>query len=341
MIVLTNCLSENADEGCLKVAVSLVRALKAQAPQTTVIGYERKSKDCDEFLELNKAMLSMKLRRLLKKKNEPVLFIPFSAKMRSTAFRTFMVSLMTRRKVILLQSMFSPMGKCAKLFMKLSGATILCLSQSSCEEYRQYLGDRVKYLQAGADTEHFVPFSPEEKRKLRQKYGIPGDAPVVLHVGHMKQGRNICQFLKLQEPLHGVLVVSTHRPDQQEPALGEELKKMKNFTLLDGYQRNIQEIYGLSDVYFFPVEHQKSCIDVPLSAIEAAACGIPVVATPFGELRALLGKEGFYELKSFEPEALNTILQTAVAEGKSPRESVLAYHWQTAAGKLLEMLNAE
>ena len=232
MIVLTNCLTENADEGCLKVAVSLVRALKAQDPQTTVIGYERKSQDCDEFLELNKAMLSPKLRRLLKKKNEPVLFIPFSAKMRSTAFRTFMVSRMTRKKVILLQSMFSPMGKSAKWLMKLSGATILCLSQSSAEEYRQHLGDRVKYLQAGADLAHFVPVSPEQKRKLREKYGLPGDSPVVLHVGHMKQGRNISQFLKLDARFHGVLVASTHRPDQQEPALGEELKKMPNFTLL-------------------------------------------------------------------------------------------------------------
>lgn len=337
MIVLTNCLSQNADEGCLKVAVSLVNALKKQNPQTTVIGYERESECCDVFLPLNKLMLNRKLAGLLRKQKESVLFIPFSAKMRSTALRTFMISLFARKRVILLQSMFSPMGKLAKWLMKLSGAKLVCLSENSFQYYREHLGQQVCYLKAGVDTQRFAPGIQEEKRTLREKYGLPTDKVIVLHVGHLKAGRNIGQFQKLTEEFHGVLVISTHRPDQQDLALGEQLRQKENFTLVDGYQPNIQELYRLSDVYLFPVQHQKSCIDVPLSAMEAAACGIPVVTTAFGELETLLCQEGFYSIESFEPEALNAVLHKAAEEGKSPREAVLAYDWHNAAAQLTEM----
>ncbi len=337
MIVLTNCLHSAADEGCLKVAVSLVDALKKQDGNTTVIGYERQTDACDVFLPLNKMMLNSKLIKLLKKKKETVLFIPFSAKMRSTALRTLMVSLFSGGKVLLLQSMFSPMGKLARFLMKLSRAKMICLSESSYQYYRRQIGRQAVYVKTGVDTRHFQVVSPEEKRKFRDKYGLPQEKAIVLHVGHLKNGRNISQFLKLDEKFHGVLVVSTHRPDQQEPALGEMLKKKENFTLLQGFYPDIQEIYGLADVYFFPVEHQKSCIDVPLSAIEAAACGIPVVTTPFGELKTLLGQEGFYEIQSFDPEPLNALLQKAVEEKKNPREAVAPYDWVCGAEKILQM----
>lgn len=337
MIVLTNCLSQTADEGCLKVAVSLVNALKKQNPQTTVIGYERESECCDVFLPLNKWMLNRKLMGILRKNKEPVLFIPFSAKMRSTALRTFMVSLFARKRVILLQSMFSPMGRLAEWLMKLSGAKLVCLSESSCRYYRLHLGQQVCYLKAGVDTQRFTPGNREDKNALRKKYGLPTDKTIVLHVGHLKAGRNIAQFQKLTEKLHGVLVVSTHRPDQQDSALGEQLRQKENLTLIEGFQPSIQELYRLSDVYLFPVQHQKSCIDVPLSVMEAAACGIPVVTTAFGEMASLLENEGFYHLESFEPEALNSLLQKAAQEGKSPRESVLAYDWHNAAAQLTEM----
>lgn len=337
MIVLTNCLNESADEGCLKVAVSLVGTLKKQDPQTMVIGYERQTELCDHYLTLNKMMLSPKLLKLLGKRKDPVLFIPFSAKMRSTALRTLMVSLFAPGRVMLLQSMFSPMGKLAKLLMKLSRAKMICLSESSYRYYRRKLGHQAMYMQAGVDMEKFQPSSPEKKAELREKYGLPQDKPVVLHVGHLKSGRNIGQFLKLDRKFQGVLVTSTHRPDQQEPELGEKLKEKSNLTLLQDFYPDIQEVYCLADVYFFPVEHQKSCIDVPLSALEAAACGIPVVTTAFGEMRTLLKQDGFYYISDFQEENLNALLQKAICEKKSPREAVVPYDWNRGAELLRNM----
>ncbi len=336
MIVLTNCLTQNADEGCLKVAVSLVKRIKEQQPQTTVIGYERQNPLCDVFLPLNKLMLNRHLIKLLRREKQDVLFAPFSAKMRSTALRTLMICVFARGRVLLLQPMFSQMGTLARLLIKLSGAKMLCLSESSRQYYRRQLGDQVIYLKTGVDTQRFSPVAPEQKAALRKKYGLPEDKPIVLHVGHLKPGRNEIQFLKLDPKYHGVLVNSTHTPEQQDAQLRKTLSSKENLTLIEGFQPNIAEIYQLSDVYLFPVTEKKSCIDVPLSALEAASCGIPVVTTAFGEMETLLKHEGFYKIQSFEPETLNALLQKAIDEKKNPRPAVLDYDWNSAVKTILE-----
>ena len=84
------------------------------------------------------------------------------------------------------------------------------------------------------------------------------------------------------------------------------------------------------------MEYIKGCIDAPLSAMEAAACGIPVVTTAFGELKTLLGNEGFYLLDTKEPPALNALLRKAARENRSPRKAILPYDWTAAAQSLLK-----
>ena len=144
----------------------------------------------------------------------------------------------------------------------------------------------------------------------------------------MKPGRNVQQLLKLDDQWHGVLAVSTQTAAEQDLQLRRQLEEAKNLTLIDWYIPNIEELYQLADVYLFPVVQSYRCIDVPLSALEAAACGIPVVATPFGELKELLDQPGFYEITSFEPAQLNQLMATAASEGINPRQSVLEYDWE-------------
>jgi thymidylate kinase len=43
-------------------------------------------------------------------------------------------------------------------------------------------------------------------------------------------------------------------------------------------------VYRAADVYLFPVAHPGACITLPLSVLEALACGTQVVATRFGAL---------------------------------------------------------
>lgn len=335
MIILSNCLTDKADEGGRKVASSLIGCIKKAEPNTTVVTYEGGAGLGDVHLKLNKWMLSGKLFRLLRHKKEPLLYVPAPAKMRAAAIRIFFLSLFARWGMQVLLVMAFPVDGLSGFLLRRSRARVITLSRDALEHYRKAIGDCAHYIKTGVDTAKFCPVDSRQKEALRKKYGIPPGKLVALHVGHLKPERNVQQLLKLEEDWYAVLAVSTATAAEQDETLRSQLEHAKNITLIDWYLPNIEELYRLADVYLFPVVAQRRCIDVPLSALEAAACGIPVVTTAYGELKELIGKPGFYEIKSFEPAQLNALMHAAASDSIDPRQSVLEYDWKNAVQEAL------
>jgi len=343
MLILSNCLTSVADEGCLKVANSLVKRIKAASPDVTVVSYERRSPETDQYLELNKLLLNKSLFRLLRRQREPVLYIPFPARSISIAIRCLVLSVLAGRRIHVLLAMTGTYGPAAKLLMRMSGTRVFALSEESAAYYAGIVGtDKTVYLKTGIDTNRFVPVSAERVKELKKNYGLDPDRKTVLHVGHLKKGRNLAQLLKLDNQYQVVLVVSTLTQDDWDEDLRKDLLQCPNIRILERYIPEIQEVYQLSDLYFFPVESKSHCIDAPLSALEAAACGKPVVTTEFGELKAFLGKDGFYFLDSFEPDALNDRVEQALkGQNGHIRDVVLEYDWNHAVSRLLHLNKTE
>lgn len=338
MIILTNCLTDTADEGSIKVSTSLAKQFKCLYPDSELISYGEDHPLCDHYLSIhNKLMLSGRLMRLLGRRRDTVLYLPFPAKMATSAVRTFIVSVFARRRVLLLLPMRSPkIGRMARLLIWLSCARLIVLSDELRQDYEKFFPGRVVYVRAGVDTQKFTP-DPESKLQLRVKYSVPEDKLVVLHVGHLKEGRNVGTLLSLDDRFHVVLVTSTHMAHEQDEALRQRLSDRSNITIIDDFIPDIQEVYRMADVYYFPVEHEKHCISAPLSVLEAAACGLPVVCTQFSELKQLKGEEGFYFIDSFDPVSLNTLIDRAVRDGINGRASVLRYDWKLAAQTIAAM----
>lgn len=337
MLILTNCLTDIVDEGCLKVANSLVKRVKAAEPDMTVVSYERSSPLTDHYLELNKFLLNRQLFQLVWKRKEPVLYIPFPAKPFSTAVRVFVLSLICRHSLRVLSVMNVPMGILAKMLYRASGAKFHVLSKESDELYRNMLGARrVIRLQTGVDTLRFCPVAREQASQLKEKYGFDREKPIVLHVGHLNRGRNVEQMMKISDRFQKLLVTSTLTKNEQDLSLRKELESA-GITVMDTYIPDIQEIYQMADVYFFPVQESGHCIDVPLSCLEAAACDKPVVTTYYGEMKAFEGETGFYFLDSLETEHINAALERAISENRqNTRQAVLCYDWNTAVATLLD-----
>lgn len=339
MLILTNCLTETADEGCLKVANSLIKRIKKAHSGVTIISYERQTKETDIYLEINKFLISGKLFSVIKKRKEPVLYMPFPARTTPTALRIFNLSFFSRRKPNVVLTMKSPYGFFGKLLLRLSKANLIVFSKDAYDFYVKIVGQkRVAYLKTGVDTEKFIPVSKEEQRKLKQKYGFNADKPIVLHVGHLNQGRNVGQLLKISNEYQVVLVTSTLTKEEQDLQLRKELSSHSNITIMDEYIPNIQEIYQLSDVYFFPVLASGHCIDVPLSCMEAAACNKPILTTAYGEMKELIKKDGFSLLNSFEEGELNKqIEKSLMLENCCTRQAVLECDWNNAIDYLIDL----
>lgn len=331
MLILSNSLTKNDDEGCLKVAKSLVSRIKKAKPETTVVTYERESELSDVHLNVNKLMLSRKLFSIIHRRNEQVLYIPFPARTFATALRVFVLSFYARKRLSVISVMKYHTGFISRLLLHLSGAKFVVFSTDASEFYEKTLGKkRVIYLKTGVDTRKFAPVSDEKKNALKEKYGFDG-RPVILHVGHLNSGRNIAELMKFDEKYQVLLVTSTLTKNEQDAELKNKLMSRQNVRIIDEYIPNIEEIYQLSDIYFFPVIEQGRCIDVPLSVMEAASCGKPVISTDYGEIKALINKDGFYYINSFEKENLNNLAEKALnSQHGETRKSVLNYDWSNA-----------
>lgn len=340
MVVLSDCLTNKIDEGCLKVANSLTKRLKKVEMSTTIISYERKPDYSDIHLSLNKLFLNKQLRKLLRKKREPVLYIPFASNTYASCLRTFILSLYSRGRVATLFALRYQMNPLAKLSLMLSGAKVIALSEESYQFYKHIVGNRAFYLRTGIDTEKFVPADEKKKMLLREKYHVPTDKQVVLHVGHLKGGRNVDKLSEIDNKYHIILVVSSVTESEKDSTIKSMLETRGNVTIIDSYLQSIQEIYQLADVYLFPVQDIENCIDVPLSVLEAASCNLPIVTTEYGELAAFKEQDGFLFIDELDPVSLNQALEKAAKKsGVNNRQAVLEYDWKNSIDNLQRIMN--
>ncbi len=334
MIILTNCLTKTTDEGALKVANSLIKQLKEQRSNVKVVSYERKTECSDIHLSLNKLMINPELLRYLRHTDEEVIYIPFPAGMIPIFARVFILSLFARKRLKIILMMQDRINLVGKFLLGISSAETFSLSKESWSKCEGIIGRKAKYLKAGVNTEKYIPVPEWKKAELKRKYGVPEDSVVVLHVGHMKEGRNIQKLLNLDEKYFVLIVISTFMENEQDTMLRRTLEERKNIKIIDSFLENIEEIYQLSDVYFFPVENTSNCIDAPLSVFEAASCNVPVVHTAYKALDEFEGKEGFYRIESFEPDSLNRLISEAISQKQKPRNSILEYDWNQAIDTL-------
>lgn len=329
MLIITNCMTETSDEGCLKVAVSLVKRLKkAYQDNATVISYERKSELSDIFMNLNPMFLNSSLLRKVKKQKD-ILFIPFGSNTLASAVKLCVLSLFCKGEVTAIFALRHPMNFLTKLLLKLSRTRIVTLSRDSYEFYFEFLGDRVEYLKVGVDTKRFVPVTAEKSCELKIKYGFEPQKNLVLHVGHLNSGRNVEELSKISDEYSVLLVTSTLTKAEQDIEIKNKLINL-GVKIFDFYIPEIEEIFQMCDAYFFPVIKQEHCIDVPLSCMEAAACNKPVITTNYGEMKEVITKEGFYLIESFEEENINSLLKKAIENKAETRAVALKYDWDNA-----------
>jgi glycosyltransferase involved in cell wall biosynthesis len=150
------------------------------------------------------------------------------------------------------------------------------------DNYFKKIGLSTLAGRVGVDTSQFIPVNAEQKLLLRNKYGYSDSDKIVLHIGHIKRGRNISILSSLVSRGYKVVLVgstSTRVDDELRMELNE-----KGVVIFNEFISEIEELYQMSDVYVFPVNNMQSAIEFPLSVLEAMACNLPVVTTPYGSL---------------------------------------------------------
>ena len=193
-------------------------------------------------------------------------------------------------------------------------------------------GLKVVCIPNGVDTNRFRPVCSEIKNHLRNKYSIETSMPLALHVRHLITQRNLMVLRCLpREGIRVVIVGGTYMGvDQRLLAM---LTKAGVFVLL-GYQPHIEELYQISDIYIFPVLVGDS-LSMPLSVLEAMACNVSVITTPFPGLRQYF-KEGNGINYLREGDSLPSLIEKISNSSVVPRtrEMVSDFCWESVATQI-------
>lgn len=140
--------------------------------------------------------------------------------------------------------------------------------------------EKVTYIPNYVSSEAFHPVSPEEKAKLRDKYGIPRDKFTVVCAGQLQVRKGVFEFIEIAEKMPDVEFVWAGGFSFGKITDGyNEIKKISenppaNVKLLGIIDREyMNEVYNLGDVMFLPSYEEL----FPMTILEAMCVNIPIL----------------------------------------------------------------
>jgi alpha-1,3-rhamnosyl/mannosyltransferase len=181
-----------------------------------------------------------------------------------------------------------------------SAECIITISQSAANDIHRYYQipmERIRVIYP-AMSPHFYPRSPSEINTAREKYKLPAD--YILHVGRIDRIKNIGVLVRAYDRLRregiysGKLVIVGQpfkkSPDTELIPLIHDLH-LENDVIMAGYvsDEDLPAVFSGAQLEVFPSHNE----GFGLVALEAMACGAPIVAHQAGgALREVIGEAG-------------------------------------------------
>jgi UDP-glucose:(heptosyl)LPS alpha-1,3-glucosyltransferase len=167
-----------------------------------------------------------------------------------------------------------------RLFASPSLRAVICNSKMVRDEIRERFGlpdERLSVIYNAVDSEVFSPQLKEHRAAVRTKLGVPEHATVFLLVGSGYARKGVAHAIAALARLPGdtyLFVVGRDKARGRYKRLAQELGVANRVALL-GPQEDPRPFYGAADAFVLPTLYDPC----PNAALEAMACGLPVVTS--------------------------------------------------------------
>lgn len=227
--------------------------------------------------------------------------------------------------------------------------------QSQLQRLYSVPAEKITIIPPGVDTARFYPIPADE---AKEAIDVPCKNKLLLFVGRIEPLKGLPVLIhaldlirKKGEPCVGCycLMVIGGEPDASEECMTEEMVKVKALCkelcvedlvvfLGKKSQETLPYYYSSADVLIMPSYYES----FGMVALEAMACGTPVIASQVGGLPFLVknGKTGFV-IHEKDPEALADALLRIMTDadlknqlGSNAAEYALDYSWSLIAQRI-------
>lgn len=214
-------------------------------------------------------------------------------------------------------------------------SSIVCVSAGLAAEMSEYfpqLAGRILTIHNGVDTETFAPGTRrQDALAMRASLKIPQGGLLAVFVGSEWERKGLEPAIRALAliPAWTLMVAGAGEQTRYEQ-LAEQLGVAERLRWL-GVTADVQVVYQMADAFVLPSSYET----FSLVSFEAAASGLPVLATPVSGVRELIedGRNGF--LISRDPQLIAERLGRLAADpelrsrlGRAARESALAFSVQ-------------
>ncbi|HUP72695.1 MAG TPA: glycosyltransferase [Acidimicrobiales bacterium] len=148
-----------------------------------------------------------------------------------------------------------------------------------------------RFLDRSSVIENTVSLEAGDGVAGRARFGIPADTTVFLNVGSLTEQKNQQILIAAMSAIpDGILVIAGDGPLAAEletaaGAAGERVRLIGRVPIDE-----IADVYAMADVFVFPSRYEGR----PLSLLEAATAGLPILATPIPENVEVTGTAAHY-----------------------------------------------
>jgi glycosyltransferase involved in cell wall biosynthesis len=205
---------------------------------------------------------------------------------------------------------------------------------------------KVKVIYNGVDLARFRPITGK-REEMRKKLGIPQHAIVILTVRRLVYKNGIDTLIDaaniaVKKNPKIIFLVVGKGPDLESVKLQvAQLGIEPNFRLA-GFvsDEELPSYYNVADLFVLP---SKSGEGLPLVALEAMACGLPVIATNVGGIREVLSEDYGKLVPPNQPELFaKAALDFAAVDFSSRKKELRAmmeekFSWDANVERLVEI----
>ncbi len=150
--------------------------------------------------------------------------------------------------------------------------------------------ERVSYLPNSVDLTEFSPADADERSAARRQFGLPESGVIVGGVGRLVFQKNFDLLLEAVSPLlrqRPGVTVAIFGAGPDDAALREQARPLGDRVRFLGQVADRRAVYAALDLLVLPSRFE----GLPMTALEAMAAGVPVVATAVDGMRELVAAE--------------------------------------------------
>ncbi|MCG3148433.1 MAG: putative teichuronic acid biosynthesis glycosyltransferase TuaC [Verrucomicrobiae bacterium] len=204
--------------------------------------------------------------------------------------------------------------------------------------------EKIHVLYNGVDTHWFTPIP---KTEARRQFNVPPQSPVLLYVGRLSPEKGVADLLQAlailrhEHKIPARLLVLGDGPQREalwQHAVELDIRAHIHWA---GWKKpdEVPPYLSAADLLCLP-SHMEG---VPNAALEAFACGLPVVATKVGGTPEVVTEDTGVLTEPHNPQAFATALSFALQARWNPqliRQHAAKFDWNVNATRLHKILQS-